>query len=75
MSVKPFAFFFHFNKPLSQKKGKPVISLHYKEQCCFVDNVVCSVTTKGRVRKRQPRFVMCGRAHAISIQDGVAYIS
>ena len=68
------AFFFHYNKPLSQKFQKVVISLHYQKQCVFVDNVVCHVPIRGRLSKRQPRFVMTGKAKTIEIRNGVAEI-
>lgn len=68
-------FFFHYNKPLSQKAGKPIISIHYKNQCMFVENVVCQVPTWGHISKAQPRFVVKGKASKIEVKDKIAYIS
>ena len=68
-------FFFHFNKPESKKKQKPQISVHYKKTCYIVDNVVCNVKTTGRVRKKQPLFVMAGKCKDFKIVDKVAVIS
>lgn len=73
--MKPKVFFFHYNKPMSQRAGKPVISIHYKNQCMMVDNLVCNVKTWGHLRNTQPRFVVKGKATSIEVVDGVAYIS
>lgn len=67
-------FWFHFNKPASARVGRPQISVHYRGQCHIVDNVDCRVSTKGRLRKRQPRFVMAGNCNDMSVVDGVAII-
>lgn len=69
------AFFFHFNKPASQREGKPQVSVHFKGACHMVDNVVCDVPTVGRSRKTQPKFVMCGLAENLEIKNGIATIS
>ena len=68
-------FFFHYNKPASRKRGKPIISLHYSKQCHLVENIVCNVYTRGKIRKRQPYFVLTGDADQITIEDGIATIS
>jgi hypothetical protein len=68
-------FFFHYNKPASQKAGKPIVSIHYKKQCILVENIVCDVKTWGHINKRQPRFVIKGFARNIDVKDGIAYIS
>jgi ribosomal protein L23 len=72
--MKPRVFFFHYNKPLSVKRNKPVISLHYKNKCMMVDNVVLNTKTWGCIRKTQPRFVVKGKATKIEIKNGIAYI-
>ncbi len=68
------AFFFHYNKPASKKAGSPIISIHYKKQCILVKNVICSVPTRGKIRKTQPFFVMAGKANSIEVLDEIAYI-
>ena len=50
------------------------MSVHYRNQCHVVDNVVCSVPTQGKINRAQPRFVMTGRASELEIVDGVAYL-
>lgn len=73
--MKKYVFFYHYNKPASQQSGKPVISIHYKKQCILVDNLVCNVKTWGHLNRKQPRFVIKGKASKINVQNGVAYIS
>ncbi len=68
------SFFFHMNKPASLKMGRPVVSLHYCGKCYLVNNVVCNTPTRGRLRKKQPVFVMVGKARSVRIVDGVAFI-
>ena len=67
-------FFYHYNKPASRAAKKPVISVHFKGTCHLVDNIICNVPTKGRIRKSQPYFVVCGKAKEITIEDGIAII-
>lgn len=67
-------FFFHYNKPASARSGAPVLSLHFGKKCHLVNNIVCGVPTYGHVNKRQPRFVMKGKAKSISIVEGIAHI-
>ena len=68
------AFFFHFNKPESAKKGKPQISIHFAGVCHIVDNLQVSVSTYGRIRNKQPRFVMTGYASCLVINGGEAIL-
>mgnify|MGYP006896938280 CR=1 FL=1 len=68
-------FFFHYNKPKSQQEGKPQISLHYRNQCHIVDNIVVNTPTNGKIRNEQPHFVVEGEAYIIEIDDNnVAHI-
>lgn len=72
---KTRAFWFHYNKPVSLTAGRPQISVHYRGRCHIVDNIECRVTTRGRVRKKQPRFVVAGVCRNMSVVDGVAIIT
>jgi hypothetical protein len=67
MKTKPFAFFFHYNKPLSQSWGRNILSIHYKGYCHFVEGLKCNVPIATRNRKSQPRCVMAGKASEIKI--------
>ena len=69
---KTLSFFFHYSKPLSREQGMPVITIHWKGKCLWVNNLICDVYTKGRINNRQPYFVMCGKATSIEIKrEGV----
>lgn len=72
--MKLYRFFFHYNKPASQKAGKPQISVHYRGTCHIVDNVSVSVTTRGKINVRQPKFVVVGEAHNLEIKHNIAYL-
>lgn len=74
MTAKPRAFFFHFNKPRSKALGKPQVSLHFDGSCHIVDNVVCVVPVKGKVRPTQPVFVITGKTEWIQTINNVAYL-
>jgi hypothetical protein len=73
--MKTRVFFYHYNKPMSSQKGRPIISVHHNNQCMMVDNIVCNVKTWGHIRKTQPRFVVKGKASTIEIKDGIAYVN
>lgn len=73
---RKYRFWFHFNKPATQREGKPQISVHYRNRCLIVDNVVCNVPTHGKINeKRQPKFVMRGKTNDLEIKDNVVYIN
>jgi len=72
--MKPFSFFFHYNKPAALKAGRVQVSIHFKNACHIVDNVDCRVPTMGRIKKTQPRFVMSGKASKVTFADGIAVI-
>ena len=55
------AFWFHYNKPEASRRGKPVWTVHYKGVCHLVENVEFYVPLKTRVRRTQPRGVLCGK--------------
>lgn len=69
------SFFFHYNKPASQKVKKPQVTIHYNKTCYIVDNIECNVKTHGRIRNVQPKFVMCGKCEKFEIVDGVGVLS
>ena len=71
---RKLSFFFHYNKPASQRDGRPRISVHIQNRCHIVDNIVCGVPTEGRLHNRQPRFVMAGKCMSWEILEGVMYL-
>jgi len=54
------AFWFHYNRPLSLKVKKPMLTVHYKGACHFVRSIQCNVPITSRERTAQPRLVMAG---------------
>ena len=67
-------FFYHYNKPASQKAGKPQLTLHFRKSCYLVDGIVCSIKTWSHNRNRQPRLVIKGNSEKIEIKNRIAYI-
>jgi hypothetical protein len=74
IKMKSKVFFFHYNKPASQKAGKPQISVHYGKTCYIVDNVSCDVHVEGKINKRQPYFVMKGKCKTFEVKNNIAVI-
>ena len=68
-------FFYHYNKPMSQREKRPIISLHYLDKCHMLTGLVVDVRTVSRIRKKQPFFVMEGYANDVKIIDGIAHIN
>lgn len=71
---KQYIFWFHYNKHKSVKAKKPQITLHYKNTCIILDNIVCNVKTRGKINKTQPFFVISGKTKNISINNLIATI-
>ena len=69
-------FFFHYNKPLSNKHGKPIISLHTSLGCVFIDGDKFKVKcpTEGKVNKRQPHLVIQGWYTSIETDQGITIV-
>lgn len=77
-TLPAYKFFYHFNKPASQSAGRVQISVHLEgpeiNKCVLVDNLVCGVPAKGRLRTHQPRFAMQGVCHEWEVREGVMYL-
>jgi hypothetical protein len=67
------AFWFHFNRPETQRQGRPVMTVHYKGACHFVRHIACEVPLTTRERNSQPHVVMAGKG-AIEFSNDTAYI-
>lgn len=61
------AFYYHYNKPASQKVGRPQASIHFKGKCIIVDMVHCNEICRSRVRKTQPKWVMFGMCDEVIV--------
>ena len=46
---KLYSFFFHYNKPLSQQRGKNVLSVHFRDTCHFVESLQCNVPVGSKI--------------------------
>ena len=73
---KEYVFWFHYNKHESREQKRPQITVHFKNKCHIVDNVVINVPTHGHIRNDQPYFVIKGKVleSQFSIKEGIAYI-
>lgn len=82
--ARPVAFFFHYNKPLSQKLKRPVASIHYGSTCLFVEDVILYAIAgkfvSTRRRTRQPRWVVQGKMVSLEVErvqqgDAMVYVA
>ena len=71
MSNKKRRFFYHYNKPVSNKEGRNVLTLHYKVKCHLVNRIICEVPTESHDQKAQPRCVIRGWANSVDIYDSM----
>lgn len=56
-------FFYHYNKPATQKAGKPCLTLHVNNACHIVNGALFQVNCpcESKVHEnKQPRLVMRG---------------
>lgn len=74
VSPKPMLFWFHFNKPASDKAGHIVVTVHFNGATVDVPNLQVRVPTRGKVRSEQPRFVMAGKAQRLRVYANTAVI-
>jgi hypothetical protein len=74
--MRKYRYFFHYNKPLSRKLGKQMITLHFKNKCHFLegDKFICKTECEGKVNPTQPVFVMQGFCEDFIIEDGIGYV-
>lgn len=71
---KPRAFWLHYNKPESARRGRNVLTIHQSGVCHLVEDIDCRVPIKTRTRKQQPRCVLAGRG-VLNIVNGVGIIT
>lgn len=65
--MKTKIFFFHYNKPASQRSGTSKMSIHWNNACYIVDHVICNVPCYTHHRKVQPRCVMKGKCINVTV--------
>ncbi len=61
-------FFYHYHK---RNRG---MTVHYKNICHHVKDVVCLVPCETKWNKSQPQLIMRGWAKNIKINNEIAYI-
>lgn len=66
--MKKYRFFYHYYK----QKGK--MSVHFRDSCTVVDDIICNVPCETKWKKTQPRLIMQGWATGVVIKDNKAYI-
>ncbi len=66
--MKTYRFFYHYFK------AKKKMSIHFRDQCMVVDNVICKVPCETKWNKRQPNLIMRGFCKDVTIKDNVGYI-
>lgn len=76
MSVdKPYrSFWFHYNKPQSQKHKQVIWTVHFGGKCLLVNDIICQVPVSSRSRTRQPFAVMAGRCRDVFVQNKIATV-
>ena len=61
-------FFYHYFR------GQKKMSIHFKDKCEVVDNIICEVPCETKWSVRQPYLVMRGFAKNVIIKGGEARI-
>lgn len=82
--LTPRLFFYHYNKPQTQKANKGVevkeeelppikMSFHWDDTCHIVDHVRIHVPTWDKHQKKQPRLIIQGKANYVEFieENGV----
>lgn len=71
-----YVFWFHYNKPASNRAGKPQVTVKFRGKCLIVDNVKIDVPTFGFLRENeQPHFVIKGYASNVEVnEENIAHI-
>lgn len=67
--MKRYRFFYHYNKPLSKQLGKPMWSVHFKNECKMVEKINCFSPAESKANKRQPYAVMQGFTTAVMVDN------
>ena len=67
--MKTKTFFFHYNKPASQKSGSPKMTIHFAGVCHLVDYIICHAMCYTHHSKRQPHCVMKGKCTEVVMRN------
>lgn len=63
-----YRFWFHYHKEASRRFGRNKLTVHYRNVCHLVDQVVCLVPVETHNRDQQPRCVLRGWVDADKFQ-------
>lgn len=63
-----YTFWFHYNKQ------KDMMSVHFRDKCIIVKDVICNRECFSKWNERQPHIVMKGLAKDVIVKNGKAYI-
>ena len=66
--MKKRRFFFHYRRATNG------MTIHWKNECIPVVDVVCKVACETKRNKKQPKLVMQGFAKNVSVHDGIGVI-
>lgn len=66
--MKTYRFFYHYFK------AKKKMSIHFKNTCTVVDDIVCNVPAETKWKKQQPYLVMQGFCKDVEIVNNKAII-
>jgi len=66
--MKKYRFFYHYYK----QKGR--MSVHFRNSCTVVDDIICNVPCETKWKQTQPRLIMQGWANNVEIKENKAYI-
>lgn len=73
---REYVFYLHYNQPESNKKRKPQMTVHYRDVCYYVDNIICNTISFGYNKNSQPMWVMKGKTNQFYVDgDGIAHIN
>ena len=61
-------FFMHYNKHTKK------MTVHWKNSCIPVNDIVCYAPLESKWNKRQPQLVLRGWASDVCVKDNIAYI-
>lgn len=64
-----YRFFYHYFR------NKKCMSVHFRNSCIPVKNIVCNVPCETKYNKRQPFLVIRGFCSNIKIEKNVAHIN
>lgn len=67
--AKKYRFFYHYYRQYK------CLSVHFRNQCYKVENVVCNVPCNSKWSERQPNLVMQGFAEKLDIVNNTAIFS